>query len=87
MEVKPTSLNRGEGLATGWSGDVGGTKGEGEGESGGGEVVVDEENEQTSTVMRLMCVSNSACPTKIAVDIDACGSDNTIKIRIIFELL
>ena len=56
MEVEPTSLNRGEGLATGWSGDVGGTEGEGEGESGGGEVVVDEENEQTSTVMRLMCV-------------------------------
>ena len=87
MEVEPTSLNRGEGLATGWSGDVGGTKGEGEGESGGGEVVVDKENEQISTVMRLMCVSNSARPTKIAADIDACGSDNTIKICIIFELL
>jgi hypothetical protein len=48
MEVEPTSLNRGEGLAAGWSGDVGGVQGEGEGEGGGGEVVVEEgENERS----------------------------------------
>ena len=48
MEVKPTSLNRGEGLTAGWLGDVGGIQSEGEGEGGGGEVVVEEgENEQS----------------------------------------
>ena len=48
MEIKPTSLNRGEGLAVGWSGDVGGVQGESEGDGGGGEVVVEEgENEQS----------------------------------------
>ena len=56
MDVKPTSLNRGEGLMAGCSGDVGGIEGESESESGGGEVVVDKENEQRSTVMRLMCI-------------------------------
>ena len=45
-----------EGLAARCSGDVGGTEGESESESGGGEVVVDEENEQRSTVMWLMCI-------------------------------
>jgi hypothetical protein len=83
MEVEPTSLNRGEGLAAGWSGEVGGVEGKRKGESGSGEVVVEEENEQRSTVMWLMCVSNSAHPTKIAVDIDTCGSDNKIKTCII----
>jgi hypothetical protein len=56
MDVEPTSLDRGEGLTAGCSGDVGGTEGESESESGGGEVVVDKENKQRSTVMRLMCV-------------------------------
>ena len=42
-------------------GDVGGLEGEGEGESGGGEVVVDKEKEQRSTMMWLICISNSAC--------------------------
>jgi hypothetical protein len=41
--------------------------------------VVDEENEQRSTVMQLMFVSNPARPTKIAGDIDGCRSDNKIK--------
>jgi hypothetical protein len=59
---EPTSLNRGEGLVAGLTGEVGGVEGEGEGE-GGGEVVVEEgENEQISTVMGLMSVSNSAPP-------------------------
>ena len=83
IEVEPTSLNRRGGARSRWLGDVEGLEGEGEGESSGGEVVVDKENEQRSTVMRLMFVSNSACPTKIAVDIDGCGSNNKIKSCII----
>jgi hypothetical protein len=44
---EPTSLNGGEGLVTRLTRDVGGTKSE----SGGGEVVVDEENKRRSTVI------------------------------------
>ena len=48
MEIEPTSLNRGEGLAVRWSGDVGGVQGKSEGDGGGGEVVVEEgENERS----------------------------------------
>jgi len=38
--LEPTSLNRGEGLAAKVTGEVGGVDGEGEG--GGGDMVVDE---------------------------------------------
>jgi len=53
--MEPTSLNRGEGLVTCLKvevgSEVGGSEGEGEGGGGGGR----RENEQISTVMRLMC--------------------------------
>ena len=54
--MEPTSLNRGEGLVSGWQGDVRGVAGKGEGETGGGEAVVEEENERRSTMMGLMGV-------------------------------
>jgi hypothetical protein len=62
--VGPTSLNRGEGLLAGLTCEVGG--GEDEGDCGG-----EREDEQTSTVMRLMFHLNSAHRTKIAFDIHA----------------
>ena len=65
-----TSLNRGERLTAGWSGNVGGVKGE----SGGREVVVEAERAKINHD-GLICNQNSARPIKIAVDIDACGSD------------
>ena len=83
IKVKPTSLNGRGGARSRWSGDIEGLEGKGEGESSGGEVVVDKENEQRSTVMRLIFISNSAHPTKIVVDIDGCGSNNKIKSCII----
>jgi hypothetical protein len=46
---EPTSLNGGEGLMSKSTGEVEGVEGEDEGEGGGGEVVVEEENERTST--------------------------------------
>jgi hypothetical protein len=54
MEVEPTSLKRGEGLVARLTGEIGAVDGEGEGEAGGGEVVVEEKNERRSTVMGLM---------------------------------
>ena len=62
LVVEPTSLQRGEGLVAGFAGEVRVIAGEGEGETGGREVVEEEENERKSTVMGLMCVSNSAHP-------------------------
>jgi len=45
--MEPTSLNRGEGLITVLMGENGGVEGEDESEGGGGEVVVEEgENER-----------------------------------------
>jgi len=56
---EPTSLNGGERLVSGLTGEVGGVEGDG----GDGKVVVEEGgNEQKSTVMRLISVSNSARP-------------------------
>ena len=61
--TQPTSLNRGERLVTGMMGEVGGVEGEGKGEVSGWEVVVAEgENDQKSTMMQLMAVSNSTRP-------------------------
>jgi len=54
--MEPTSLNGGEGLLVDMR--------EGEGEGGSGEVVEDGENEQNSTVMWLMSVSNSNLPRR-----------------------
>ena len=45
MVVEPTSLQRGEGLVAGFAGEVRVVAGEGEGETGGREVVEEEENE------------------------------------------
>jgi len=60
--MEPTSLNRGEELVTCLKvevgSEVGGSEGESEGGGGGGR----RENEQISTVMRLMYNSNSAFP-------------------------
>ena len=57
--IEPTSLNRGEGLIARLTREAGG----GEGKDEGKDVVVEEgENEQISTVMRLMSVSNSDPP-------------------------
>ena len=54
--MEPTSLNRGEGLVSGWQGDVRNVAGKGKGETGGGEAVVEEENKRRSTMMGLMGV-------------------------------
>ena len=51
--IEPTSLNRGEGLVSGLVGEVGGVEDEGEGEM---DIIEEGENEQKSTVMRLMAV-------------------------------
>jgi GTPase involved in cell partitioning and DNA repair len=46
---EPTSLNGGEGLVSELRDEVKGVEGEDKGEGGGGEVVMEEENERTST--------------------------------------
>jgi len=46
---EPTSLNGGERLVSESRDEVEGVEGEDEGEGGGGEVVMEEENERTST--------------------------------------
>ena len=75
---EPTPLNRGEGLVASSMGEFGGVEGEG---GGGGR-----REWAKSTMMRLMCISNSARPTKIAVDIRDCMSDNRIKSCIILYI-
>ena len=69
MEVEPTSLDRGEGLVSGLTGEIGGGL---DGGSGGRR----REDERTSTVMGLMLYSNSAFRTKIAYDINTGWLDN-----------
>jgi hypothetical protein len=77
IEVEPTSLNGGEGLVTGWTGEVQGVQGEGEG-SGRKEVVV-EENERTSTHDGVDVCLKLRSSAKITFDMNACQPDNKIK--------
>jgi hypothetical protein len=79
MEVEPTSLNGGEGLATGWSGDLRGVEGEGKGGSGGGEVEVEAQNERRSTRDGVDVCLKLRCPAKITFDMNASTPDNKIK--------
>ena len=79
MEVVPTSLNRGEELVAGSTGEVGGVEGKGEGESGGGEVVVEAENERRSTHDGVDVCLKLRSPAKITFDMNASTPDNKVK--------
>jgi len=76
---EPTSLNGGEGLVAESTGEVRGVEGEDEGEGGGGEVVVEEENERTSTRDGVDVCLKLRSSSKITFDINACKLDNEIK--------
>jgi hypothetical protein len=64
MLKEPTSLSGGEGLVSVSTGEIGGVEGKGEGGNGKGSGGGRRVNEQTSTMMGLMSVSNSARPIR-----------------------